>query len=186
MVVPLVLAMTAFVSQLFWYQQGAALPLVGSGDWQLILYSGGLERGLELAARIVGGMAVLLFFALSTPLPELMRAARYFRCPAVLVELTLIMYRYIFLLLEEGVRIRVAQKARLGFAGNRVSLRSTGILGGMLILRTFDRAERSFAAMRCRGYRGALTGVAPGALRSQDWGTLLVGLVVLLVLYGIR
>lgn len=186
MAVPAMLAAVAFVTQLFWYREGGAVFTVPLGGWEPVFYTGGLRRGLELAARILGGMGVLLFFSLSTPLPELMRAARFFRCPAVLVELALIMYRYIFLLLEEGGRIRNAQKARLGFVDLRAVLRSAGILGGMLVLRTYDRAERSFAAMRCRGYRGALTAVAPGRLQPHDWGALAVGLAVLAGLFLLR
>lgn len=186
MAVPASLAVIAFATQLFWYREGgelAAFPLAGR-EWTV--YAAGIDRGIELASRIVGGMSVLLFFALTTPLPELMRAARWFRCPPVLVELTLIMYRYIFLLLEEGGRIRNAQKARLGFAGLRSTLRSSGILGGMLVLRTYDRAERSFDAMRCRGYRGALTSVTSGKVQARDWAALAVGLVVLLLLFAAR
>ena len=115
-----------------------------------------------------------------------MRAARFFRCPPVLVELALIMYRYIFLLLEEGGRFRTAQKARLGFVDFRSGLSSAATLGGMLVLRTYDRAERSFAAMRCRGYRGALTNLPPGKLQGRDWAVLVVGLGVLAGLYAIR
>jgi len=129
---------------------------------------------------------VLLFFSLSTPLPELMRAARFFRCPPVLVELALIMYRYIFLLLEEGGRIRNAEKSRLGFVDFRSGLRSAGILGGMLVLRTYDRAERSFAAMRCRGYRGALTAVTPATMQGRDWGALVAGMLLLAGLFAAR
>jgi cobalt/nickel transport system permease protein len=151
----------------------------------VVVHAGGVGRGLELAARILGGMGVLLFFSLTTPLPELMRAAHFFRCPAVLVELALIMYRYIFLLLEEGGRIRNAQKARLGFVDFRAALRSSGTLGGMLVLRTYDRAERSFAAMRCRGYRGVLTAVTPGDLRPYDWGALVIGLTMLAIFLAI-
>jgi cobalt/nickel transport system permease protein len=186
MAVPGLLAIVAFVTQLFWVHGGEVLFTVPVFSWQWQISSDGVLRGLELAARIVGGMSVLLFFALTTPLPELMRAARFFRCPPVLVELALIMYRYIFLLLEEGGRIRSAQKARLGFVDARTALRSSGILGGMLVLRTYDRAERSFAAMRCRGYRGALTNLPPGRLQGRDWGVLAVGLVLLAGLYAMR
>jgi len=182
--VPSVLATVAFVTQLFWFQQGEALFQVPVFSWELAVYSGGVLRGLELASRILGGMSVLLFFSLTTPLPELMRAARFFRCPAVLVELALIMYRYIFLLLEEGGRIRTAEKSRLGFVDFRSGLRSSGILGGMLILRTYDRAERSFAAMRCRGYRGVLTAVPPGELQKRDWLVLGIGLAALGLLFA--
>ncbi len=186
MAVPALLAVVAFLTQLFWYQQGTPLISFSLFSFQLAIHSGGVLRGLELGSRIVGGMGVLLFFSLTTPLPELMRAARFFRCPPVLVELALIMYRYIFLLLEEGVRIRNAQKARLGFVDFRSAMRSVGILGGMLILRTYDRAERSFAAMRCRGYRGVLTTAAPGALPRRDWIVLTLGLMILAGLFALR
>ncbi len=186
MVIPCSLALVAFLTQLFWVRQGQLVATVDLYFLQFAIHQGALQRGLELAARILGGMGTLLFFALTTPLPELMRAARFFRCPPVLVELALIMYRYIFLLLEEGQRIRTAQKARLGFVDFRTSLNSAGTLGGMLVLRTFDRAEASFAAMRCRGYRGALTTVPPGPLQARDWTVLAVGLAWLAGLFTLR
>jgi cobalt/nickel transport system permease protein len=186
MAVPALLAAVAFITQLFWFRQGAPLISFALFGSEVTITAGGVGRGLELAARIAGGMATLLFFSLTTPLPELMRAARFFRCPPVLVELALIMYRYIFLLLEEGGRIRNAERSRLGFVDFRSGLRSSGILGGMLVLRTYDRAERSFAAMRCRGYRGALTAVVPGAMQRRDWWALVAGSVLLAILFGIR
>lgn len=186
MLLPALLATVALLTQLFWFRQGATLVAFSLGPLELLVTVGGLERGLEIALRILGGMGVLLFFSLTTPLPELLRAARFFRCPPVLVELALIMYRYIFLLLEEGVRIRSAQRSRLGYLDLRRCLRSGGMLGGMLVLRSYDRAERSFAAMRCRGYSGALPAPRPGPVPGRDWAILLVGLLLLAGLYVTR
>ncbi|KIH76334.1 cobalt/nickel transport system permease protein [Geoalkalibacter ferrihydriticus] len=186
MAMPALIALVALVTQLFWVKQGNELLQVPLFFWEWSITSGGIQRGLELASRILGGMSVLLFFALTTPLPELLRAARFFRCPPVLVELAMIMYRYIFLLLEEGVRIRNAQRSRLGYADLRSSLRSSGILGGMLILRTFDRAERNFSAMLCRGYRDALTGVTLRPVQKHDWIALALGLVLLAAIFALR
>ncbi|MBI5440939.1 MAG: cobalt ECF transporter T component CbiQ, partial [Deltaproteobacteria bacterium] len=155
MLMPALMAFLALATQLVWVSEGPALytvtvPLVSS-KW--LIHAGGLQRGLALSARIVGGTATILLFSLTTPLPELMRAARFFRAPSVLVELAVTMYRCIFLFLEEGQRIKNAQKARLGFTDIRTTLRSSGTLGAMLVFRSYDRAERSFNAMRCRGYR---------------------------------
>ncbi|HAD05269.1 MAG: cobalt ECF transporter T component CbiQ [Desulfuromonadales bacterium GWD2_61_12] len=186
MLVPALLAAVAFITQLFWVRDGAVVAVVPLFFTALNVHGGGLLRGLELAGRILGGMGVLLCFSLTTPLPELMRGARFFRCPPVLVELALIMYRYVFLLMEEGGRIRNAQKARLGFVDFRTGLRSSGNLGGMLVLRSYDRAERSFAAMRCRGYTGALVALPPGPLQRRDWLLLLAGLALLAGLLAIR
>jgi len=186
MLVPALLAVVAFTTQLFWYPEGALLWSPSLFGFELNIYQGALLRGLELGCRIIGGMSVLLFFSLTTPLPELMRAAHFFRCPSILVELTLIMYRYIFLMFEEAARIRTAQKSRLGYVSFANTLRSVPILGGMLILRSYDRAERSFAAMRCRGYRGVMTTAVPGRLQGHDWGVLAAALLILSALWQIR
>lgn len=186
MLIPVLLALVALVTQLFWVREGAVVAVVPLLFAELQVHGGGVLHGLELAGRILGGMGILLSFSLTTPLPELMRGARFFRCPPVLVELALIMYRYVFLLMEEGSRIRNAQKARLGFVDFRTGLRSSGNLGGMLVLRAYDRAERSFAAMRCRGYTGALTALPPGPMPRRDWLLLLAGLVLLAGLLLVR
>lgn len=176
--IPLLLASVAFITQLFWIKSGDQLAFSG-----LAIHSDALWSGFTLASRILGGMATLLCFALTTPLPELMRAARSFRCPPLLVELTLIMYRYIFLLLEEGGRIRTAQRARAGYRTFRSAMRASSMLGGMLLLRTCDRAERSFEAMRCRGYRGALSAPPESGISPGNWRALGVGVAMLGGLY---
>lgn len=186
MAVPGMLAVIALVTQLFWYPEGEIAGTISMFGTDMVLHHGALVRGVELGSRILGGMSVLLFFSLTTPLPEMMRAAHFFRCPSVLVELALIMYRYIFLMFEEAARIRAAQKSRLGYVSFRNTLRSLSTLGGMLILRSYDRAERSFAAMRCRGYRGVLTAVVPGRLKGHDWGVLVAVPLLLLILWTLR
>jgi len=186
MLVPGILSVIAFLTQLFWYPEGELIRTVSLFGYETAIFQGALLPGIELGCRILGGMSVLLFFSLTTPLPELMRAAHFFRCPSVLVELALIMYRYIFLMFEEATRIRSAQKSRLGYAGFGNTLRSVSTLGGMLILRSYDRAERNFAAMRCRGYRGVLTAVVPSQLKGHDWGVLLGTVSLLVVLWLVR
>lgn len=186
MVVPCILAIIAFSTQLFWYPEGELIRTISIFGYETAIYQGALYRGIELGSRILGGMSVLLFFSLTTPLPELMRAAHFFRCPSVLVELALIMYRYIFLMFEEAARIRSAQKSRLGYASFRNTIHSVSTLGGMLILRSYDRAERNFAAMRCRGYRGVMTAVVPSRLKGHDWGVLLGAIAILAAIWMVR
>lgn len=182
MAVPTLLAAVALVTQIFWVRGGTDVLVLPLFSTDLVVRSEGVHRGLVLGGRILGGTGTLLFLSLTTPLPELMRAARLFRAPAVLVELGIIMYRYLFLLLEEGGRIRNAQRARRGFATLRATLRSSSALGGMLVLRTYERAERSFAAMRCRGYTGSLPALAAERMSLRDWAVLLLGEALLLCL----
>jgi len=71
---------------------------------------------------------------------------------ALLMQFTV---RYIEVLFLEFHRLRQAMKARGFKAKNTMhTWRSYGFLFGMLLVRSFDRADRISQAMKCRGFRG--------------------------------
>ena len=51
---------------------------------------------------------------------------------------------------------------------DRHTCRSLGYLVGMLLVRSFDRAERILAAMRCRGFRGHFFVLDHFVFRARD------------------
>lgn len=96
---PLAMACVVLITQTFMY---GATPIlsIGSGYFQLTAYKEGLDRGLLIMLRVIAGMSLILFLSISTPAHKLLGAARWLRMPAELVELTLLIYRYIFVLIE--------------------------------------------------------------------------------------
>ena len=151
---PLVMAVVVLITQLFFYGTTPlfAIPFLG-----VVGYEEGLAHGLLIMCRVIGGVSLILFLGMSTPAHKLLLAARWFRLPKVFIELSLLIYRYIFVLIEEAITIKDAQRVRLGYGSWRQGMRSVGTLGGILVLRAYDRAERVFAAMMARGYTGALS-----------------------------
>jgi len=91
----------------------------------------------------------------TAPLVVTLHAAQRLRVPGLFVQLTLLSYRYVFLLAEEFGRIRIALRVR-GFRNraNRHSYRTIGQVTGTLLVRGNDRADRVNHAMRCRGFDG--------------------------------
>jgi cobalt/nickel transport system permease protein len=71
------------------------------------------------------------------------------------VQLTLLTYRYAFLLAEEFRRLRIAMRTR-GYRvrATRHGYRSLGHATGALLVRGADRADSVAAAMRTRGFDG--------------------------------
>ena len=64
------------------------------------------------------------------------------------------MYRYIFVLVDEILRMKQARDSR-NFGGNRLwQLRTIGNMIGTLFIRSYERGERVYAAMLARGYVG--------------------------------
>lgn len=79
------------------------------------------------------------------------------KVPEKLVHLLLFTVRYLDVISREYRRMRKAMKARAFVPKNNLhTWRSFGYLVGMLLVRSLERSERIFDAMKCRGYCGKL------------------------------
>ena len=95
-------------------------------------------------------MAALLLVA-TTPFTELTAQLRRLRVPMVFVIVFDMTFRYIGVLMEEVISMTTAYKLRSG-TKKALDIKYAGSFIGQLLLRGFDRAERVYAAMLCRGY----------------------------------
>ena len=142
----------------------------------------GLAAGALLGSRVLASVAVVMTLCLRTPALEVFAALRWAGLPQTLIEIALLMYRYIFVLFEQAASIVSALKARLGDANYGRSMRSLGSLAGIVILRSLDQAERSYEAMLARGYHGSLPTPTLPALRKRQ--VAITGACLTLVLLG--
>jgi len=74
--------------------------------------------------------------------------------PTAFAVQLIFLYRYIFVLTEEGGRASRARELR-SFGKKGLGMSSYGSLVGTLLLRTWMRAERIHMAMLARGFTGA-------------------------------
>ena len=80
------------------------------------------------------------------------RALRDLRIPAKIVHLIFLTYRYIHVIYLEYHRLIQAAKIRGFHPGNNIhTYRTYSYLIGMLLVKSYERAERVRAAMLCRG-----------------------------------
>lgn len=105
-----------------------------------------LVRGLLSVQAVL----VLIF---STGFYNLCRGMQRMGVPALFANQLLFVYRYLFVLLEEALRMQRARDAR-SFGRTSYPLRMWGIFIGQLLIRTVERAERIHRAMLSRGFAG--------------------------------
>jgi cobalt/nickel transport system permease protein len=133
-------------------------PVGISGGWLSfgsILLRSSLTLGTALALVAVTGM------------PAIGAGLERLGAPRVFVVQLLFLYRYLFLLGEEALRM-VRARAQRSFDGRGTGWRSTASLLGHLLLRTLDRAERIYTAMKARGFRGDVRLQAPMRFTPRD------------------
>ena len=95
-------------------------------------------------------MAVLLLTAI-TPFTELTTQLLKLKMPKVFILMFEMTYRYIGVLFAEASSMHNAYLLR-GAGKKAVEIRDAGSFIGSLLFRSFDRADRIYSAMKCRGY----------------------------------
>ncbi|KMT21830.1 cobalt ECF transporter T component CbiQ [Clostridium cylindrosporum] len=115
-----------------------------------------LMKGLLITLKSLGAVSCMYFFSLNTPMNDFFNLLRKTKLPVLLIELMELMYRFIFIIWEEGEKIYIAKSSRLGYLGFKNQMYSTGELISSLFLRSFRRIDTINAALESRGFDGSL------------------------------
>jgi cobalt/nickel transport system permease protein len=138
--------------------------MVQLGPWVI---TGGWLSFASILLRFLLTLSAALLLVATTGFNAVCLALERFRVPPVFVVQLLLLYRYLFVLARETARVLRAYHLR-AIASKGVPLRVYGSLVGLLLLRTLDRAQRVYTAMRCRGFNGVIHAASPLRLRLAD------------------
>lgn len=161
------------------------LPFTTPGQTLFELPGLGWEASLEgsvmfatVLLRTWLAVQAAIWMTAVTRFPELLWALGALRIPKPLVAVIGFMYRYLFVMADEALRMIRARSARAPRTreGARPSFvwqgRVAGAMVGSLFLRALDRSERIYAAMLSRGYDGHMRTMQRFRMGSLDWVSL--------------
>ncbi len=182
----------------------AALPLILTipgktlfslpvGSWVIHASYPGLVRFASIAIKSWLSIQTAIVLAASTSFPDLMVAMRALRVPRLLVSIFGLMWRYMFVLVDEATRLLRARASRSGQAelpgvrpGGSIVWRAgvTGGMAGSLLLRAFERSDRIYMAMVSRGYDGEVRNMPLSAIQPAQWAIMVASMSMLGILLG--
>jgi cobalt/nickel transport system permease protein len=145
----------------------------------------GFVRFVSILIRSWLAVQAAILLTATTRFPDLLWALGAFRFPRPLVSTIGFMYRYLFVLADEALRMMRARTARsaqvpgrprpsIGWQG-----RVAGSMVGSLFLRALARSERVYAAMLARGYDGHMRSLIRFRMTNLDWSTFVVAVLFL-------
>jgi cobalt/nickel transport system permease protein len=156
------------------------LPFTYRGEaWFSIGPLTGTREGVLYASQITVKcntiLLALIALVATTPIFTLGQAMRQLYFPEKLIQLFLFTYRYTHVIFQEYYRLRNAMRAR-GFIPRTTvhTYRSYAYLMGILLVRSYDRAERIYNAMLCRGFHGKYYTLTRFSLKTGDFVYLLL------------
>jgi cobalt/nickel transport system permease protein len=176
----------------------AALPLIltvpgdtlfslSLGSWTIHASYAGFARFISITLKSWISVQAAILLAATTSFPDLLLAMRALHVPRLLVSIFGLMWRYLFVLVDEATRLMRARLARSGQSdrpgtrsGGSISWRArvTGGMAGSLFLRAFDRSDRIYMAMVSRGYDGEARSMPLPKIQPIQW-------VILSIILGI-
>ena len=157
MTVPLTFILMSTAAILFHIRRAPmdlfAIPV---GGWYLTTSAHSLFYGLQLILTALAAVSCLYFLSFTTPMPDILEVLKKLHCPKLLIELMLLIYRFIFILMETASALTTASNCRLGNRSYKTSLKSFGMLGSSLMIRAVRRSNKLYEAMEARCYDGTI------------------------------
>lgn len=152
-IVPFVLLIAVF--NLF-FKQGEVIGGFDIWLWRVSITREGLLIFCGCLVKAWLSILSLILLSSTTPFTKLLGGMEQLGLPKVMVMILSFMYRYIFVLTDEVMRMKQARDSR-NFGGRRLwQIKTMGNMIGTIFIRSYERAERVYAAMLARGFEGQI------------------------------
>jgi cobalt/nickel transport system permease protein len=174
-IVPLVLALTSRIPMKHFLSRTAIVPAFAAlislpvlfltsgqavfatnlGAFNLTITIAGLTSFLVFIVRTWFCVSSLTLLILSTGFDKTLKLLSSLKVPSIIVQLFSLTYRYFFVSIHEAQSVLIAKEARTYVNKKTINLQALKDLGSILatlFIRTYERSERVYLAMKSRGF----------------------------------
>lgn len=113
-----------------------------------------LNTSIYILFRSIACLTCVYFFVLTTPFNQVLVLLKSLHMSDTIVELTMLVYRFIFIFLEEVADIKKSQELRFGYINLKTSYKSLGMIGSILFKRMIIRYEELSISLDVKLYDG--------------------------------
>lgn len=164
-IIPFVLLIAIFVP---FFKDGEVAGSYNIWLWQISVTYNGLLVLANVLMKAWLCILALILLSSATKLTDLLKGLKQLGVPQTMILILSFMYRYMFVLVDEVMRMQQARDSR-NFGGNRLyQLKTIGNMVGTLFIRSYERGERIYAAMLARGFDGQVRTLHKLTFRPAD------------------
>ena len=111
-------------------------------------------QSINITVRVFASLSATFFLSLTTSLNNLIVVFNKLRLPKIIIELLVLIYRFIFIFLEEANAIYIAQEIKFGYSGFRNSMKSISLLIRSLFVRVLLKQKDMVNSLDYKLYDG--------------------------------
>jgi cobalt/nickel transport system permease protein len=162
---PFVLVIAIFIP---FFKPGEVAGSYNIWLWQVSVTYEGLLVLANVVTKAWLCILSLILLSATTKFTDLLKGLKELRMPKIVVLILSFMYRYIFVMVDEVMRMRQARDSRNSGGGKLRQLKTIGSMIGTLFIRSYERGERIYVAMLARGFDGEIRSLHQLNFRRAD------------------
>lgn len=124
------------------------------GRWYIGTSVEDILYGVQLMMTAMSSVSCLYFLSMTTPMQDLIMVLRKCKIPWLIIEIAVLMYRFIFIIGDMTSATVLAQNCRLGNVTMKDKIQNMGAMLASVFVRSYHKANRMFEAMEARNYNG--------------------------------
>lgn len=152
--IPMIFLITSLIMIVLSINDISYIYFIKVGNTSIGITGDSLEKGLELLIMVISSLSSIYFLILTTPMEYIIMGLKKLGLPSLIIELMVLIYRSIFIFLEEAYSIHLSQSIRFGYINNKNSLRSVSLLISSLFIRVLIKHKKMNIALECKLYNG--------------------------------
>lgn len=154
--IPLIFLIISIFMILFSFTQSKELLLYSMkiGSLYIGISNESIDTAIHLLFRALSCLTCIYFVMLTTPFNQLIFILKKMHLPDTFLEISILMYRFIFIFLEEVADIKKSQELKFGYINLKNAYQSFGLLVNMLFKRMMIRYDEMSIALDMKLYDG--------------------------------
>ncbi|MBC6695887.1 cobalt ECF transporter T component CbiQ [Terrisporobacter mayombei] len=154
--IPLIFLIISIFMILFSFTQSKELLLYSMkiGSLYIGISNESINIALHLLFRALSCLTCIYFVMLTTPFNQIIFILKKMHLPDTFLEISILMYRFIFIFLEEVADIKKSQELKFGYINLKNAYQSFGLLVNMLFKRMMIRYDEMSIALDMKLYDG--------------------------------
>lgn len=150
-VMPFVILIAVFTP---FFKEGEVIGSTRILIWDISVTDSGVQVFRNVLAKAWLSITSLIWLTATTKITHILYALERLHFPRVLVMILSFMYRYIFVIVDEVMRMKQARDSRNIGSKRLRNVRTIGNMIGTLFVRSYERSERVYNSMTSRGFDG--------------------------------
>ena len=179
-IIPFVLMVSLFIP---FTKQGEVTGGYSLGILRLTVSYARLIIFWNILVKAYLSILCMIILITSTKFSALLKALEKLKFPQLIILVLSFMYRYIFVVQDELIKMGQAKEARSVGGSRWLHIKALAHMVGVLFIRAYERAESVYLAMCSRGFDGRIKTIGEFKLTAKDF---LFFLIMIVSLVGIR